>query len=251
MCRIWDTFMFRDELDMLEARLTELEDSPVYRHVLVEGTTTHTGIPKPLYYAENQERFAPWADRIIHIIADVSNEPHPWALEHAQRNHVWKAIGDADPDDVVILGDVDEIPSPQAVAAEPAPAIAFDMRWCIFAVDWERPAGQRCSVSARLGYLRGCPDLSAVRDTRSSLQAVTPGGFHLNWLGGVEGIRQKLTATCHAGELPRDLLASGRCYTEGIDYTGEGRLTPVDIDATWPKYIWERRCPENWFRPRP
>ena len=117
---LWDTFMFRDELDMLEARLTELEDSPVYRHVLVEATTTHTGIPKPLYYDGNKERYARWADRIVHVIADVSNEPHPWAMEHAQRNHIWAAIADADPDDIVILGDVDEIPSPR-LSRQPRP----------------------------------------------------------------------------------------------------------------------------------
>ena len=45
--------MFRDELDMLECRLRELEDV-VYRHVLVEAPVTHRGDPKPLYYAENR-----------------------------------------------------------------------------------------------------------------------------------------------------------------------------------------------------
>ena len=89
-----------------------------------------------------------------------------------------------------------------------------------------------------------------MRDTRSSLQAVSAGGFHLNWLGGPQAQREKLAASCHAGELPRDLIESGRCYAEGIDYTGDGRLTPVDVDETWPRYIRERRCPESWFRPR-
>ena len=56
MRKAWDAFLFCNELDLLEARLTEL-DSAVYRHVLVEAPVTFQGDPKPLWYAENKERF--------------------------------------------------------------------------------------------------------------------------------------------------------------------------------------------------
>ena len=70
MRRVFDAFTFSDELDLLEARLTEL-DSAVYRHVLVEAPVTFQGGPKPLHYLENRDRFAPWADKIIHVTADL------------------------------------------------------------------------------------------------------------------------------------------------------------------------------------
>jgi hypothetical protein len=28
------------------------------------------------------------------------------------------------------------------------------------------------------------------------------------------------------------------------------KMLPVDVDATWPRWVYERRCPANWFRPR-
>jgi hypothetical protein len=27
-------------------------------------------------------------------------------------------------------------------------------------------------------------------------------------------------------------------------------MSPVDVDAEWPRYVFERRCPSEWFRPR-
>ena len=68
--RVYEAFLFCDELDLLEARLIEL-DSAVYRHVLVEAPVTFQGTPKPLHYLENQDRFAPWKDKIIHVVADL------------------------------------------------------------------------------------------------------------------------------------------------------------------------------------
>ena len=53
---IYDTFMFFNELELLELRLNEL-NGVVDKFVLVEATRTFTNKPKPLYYAENKQRF--------------------------------------------------------------------------------------------------------------------------------------------------------------------------------------------------
>ena len=37
----------------------------------------------------------------------------------------------------------------------------------------------------------------------------------------------------------------------GFPVAGGGLpVTPVTVDASWPAFIYERRCPESWFRPR-
>ena len=81
MVLAWDLFMLCDELDMLELRLRELEDVPV-RHVITEATRDHHGRPKPLSYADNKERFASWADRIVYnVVTDLPAEgevPPAW-----------------------------------------------------------------------------------------------------------------------------------------------------------------------------
>ena len=69
-----DTFMMSDELDMLECRLTELE-GVVDLFVIAEADVTHSGAPKPFHYADNVDRFARWADRIVEAPA-IDGEGH-------------------------------------------------------------------------------------------------------------------------------------------------------------------------------
>ena len=187
--RIIDTFMLRDELDMLEGRLAEL-DGLVASHVLVESPVDHRGNPKPLWFMENRERFAPWKDRIIHVVAEPPAGTDPWVREHAQRTAIWPALDEAGDDDVILLCDVDEFPPPEAFTRLPEPAFAHEQRLNMYAVDWEYPDTQLCSVSVRAGWarrVRGCPRgcgvaacATAIRDYRDSYPRLQ-GGRHIKF----------------------------------------------------------------------
>ena len=79
------------------------------------------------------------------------------------------------------------------------------------------------------------------------------GGWHITWLGGIEGQRAKLSVTCHTEMTPAeyDRIWSGACYERGVHHGDSGLLmVPADVDETWPRMIYERKCPEMWFRPR-
>lgn len=54
---IVDSFPFFEEFDLLEVRLTIL-DPIVDRSIIVEGTRTYSGQPKPLRLLEAKERYA-------------------------------------------------------------------------------------------------------------------------------------------------------------------------------------------------
>jgi hypothetical protein len=92
---IVDTFMFNNELDILQMRLEELYNA-VDHFVLVEAKVDHQDHPKPLHYAENRERFKPWADKIVHVIAGdmptKAQDNDPWAREHAQREFIADGV---------------------------------------------------------------------------------------------------------------------------------------------------------------
>ena len=247
--------MFSNELDMLECRLTELEDYDV-THILVEAPVTHRGVPKPLYYLENRERFARWKDRIRYVPAFLQalrEISEPWGREHYQRDLALTQLR-AGPDDLVLVCDVDEIPSRAVLEWPGTEAAAVRMRVCIYAVDWEVPQQvlpPQCVV-ARYGWLAG-KSLAAVRDARGAYPQIQDGGWHLSWLGGPEKQREKLaTATCHTeliGSPEGELIASGQRWRTSQDGGGLP-VVPVDVDETWPQYVYERRCPGNWFRPR-
>ncbi len=66
---IVDTFPFRDEFDLLECRLTELQDVPDLVHVAVEADVDHQDHPKPYLLSENLDRFAPWKERLVVFFA--------------------------------------------------------------------------------------------------------------------------------------------------------------------------------------
>jgi hypothetical protein len=250
--------MLKDELDVLEMRLHELADHVDY-FVITESAVTHRGVPKPLYLAENRERFAKWDSQIIHVVAGLPDDPNPWVREHAQRDAAWLAIlkAGARDGDVVLITDADEIPSPSALAWEGPGAATLFMKTTLYAVDWLVPPSYPLypsAVVATVGYLRERGGhLGAVRDGRYTLPMIRDGGWHFSWLGGPERQRAKLeTATCHTELLSHpeaEVIRSGARYRDG-ESAGGIPVVPVDVDDSWPAWIRERRCPPEWFRPR-
>ncbi len=126
--RVFDCFPFLNELDLLEIRM-ELLDGIVDQFVLVEADRTFTNQPKPRAFDENRKRFERWAHKTIDFPAlldgaglDFSRPPSwdpkrgPWHLERAQRNALEQLKPLLHDDDIVMLSDVDEIPSPAAAA---------------------------------------------------------------------------------------------------------------------------------------
>ncbi len=228
-------------------------------------------MPKPLYYEQNAERFAKWAGQIIHVVAGVPEIPDPadqdkdrlrrqaWACEHAQRDAAWLAIlkAGARDEDVGLITDADEIPSPPALAWEGPGAVSLWMRTTLYAVDWEVPPSYPLppsAVAATVGFLREQGGrLGAVRDNRAAYPMITDGGWHFSWLGGPERQLAKLEqSTCHTELLEHpeaELIRSGARYRDGVSGGGIP-VVPVEADQSWPVWIRERKAPAERFRPR-
>jgi beta-1,4-mannosyl-glycoprotein beta-1,4-N-acetylglucosaminyltransferase len=116
--RVFDCFTFFNELDVLELRLRELNDL-VDRFVLVEGDQTFTGKPKPLVFERNKERFQRFLPKIAHVkFTDFPvNDASPWTRETLSRQAIMLGLFEAEPNDLVLISDVDEIPKPDALDA--------------------------------------------------------------------------------------------------------------------------------------
>src|ERR1700732_4815745 len=119
MPRIFDCFLFFNELDLLELRLNELSDVVDF-FVLAEATVTYRGVAKPLIFRQNKDRFAPFLNRIIHVVVDDMpgcgpSEPERWRRENFQRQALLRGLSGARARDYVIISDLDEIPHPSAV----------------------------------------------------------------------------------------------------------------------------------------
>ena len=110
--RIYDTFLFDGELDLLTHRIKENWDY-VDWFLLVEAEQTYRGEPKPCVFEAEKARFAWAADKIRHIklqsLGPAGASPRTRAA--LQRNAVLLGLQDAAPEDIILLLDADEIPN--------------------------------------------------------------------------------------------------------------------------------------------
>jgi hypothetical protein len=193
----WSITPFFNELDVLELRLATI-DSYVDRHILIEADTTQTGIPKPLSYAEHHERFAAWDDRIHHVV--VRDMPGTsWEREAFQRNAAADYAAMMEPDDLVFLSDVDEIPAEsafeRACPAEVGPQWV-GMAMHLYKLNWrweERPvmSGTRATFVTGDQFLR-TPASELVEQHTNLMRG--DNGWHLAYQGDTAAILTKLAA---------------------------------------------------------
>lgn len=112
MRKIYDCFTFFNELDLLEIRLEEHYDY-VDHFVIAESNKSHQGFDKEYFLENNWNRYKKYHDKIIHIkVDDMPNDTYTWTLENHQRNALARGLGQANPDDVIVVSDCDEMLRP-------------------------------------------------------------------------------------------------------------------------------------------
>ena len=241
---IYDCFTFFNELDVLELRLMEL-DAVVDRFVIAEAPVTFAGRPKPLWFADHRERFAPWLDRIVHVVVDDMPATHdPWTRERHQRNALARGLAGARPDDGVIVSDVDEIPSRAAIRAwsYQMGARGFEQLFCYY---WLNCVGGQWAGSRILPY-RTFSAYRAANDIRQTDFLLMPdGGWHFSFVGGPSQIVSKLEAYSHQ-DLNRAQFKDGAYLDQitslGIDLFGRDmRFRFCPLDGRFPSAVLDNK----------
>lgn len=225
MTKIYDSFIFFNELDLLEIRLHEL-DPVVDRFVLVEGSQTFVGANKPSHFLLNRDRYAAYLPKITHIlVADWPDTGDAWQREFHQRDAQMRGCDDLCDDDIVLFSDVDEIPSREAVAGlrgHDACSFAFQQTFSYFRFDYLRqnqdPWLSSCTIGERKGNMRyeSVSDrrksrLRRIRDWRAgkaldSFTVVDPPGWHASYLGDDAFVRNKIRNFSHQEYNEADFL---------------------------------------------
>ncbi|MQM19785.1 hypothetical protein Taro_052797 [Colocasia esculenta] len=122
--RVFDAVLFNNELDMLAVRWNELQPY-VSEFVLLESNSTFTGIKKPLFFAQNRDKFKFAEPRLTYgtVGGRFAKGENPFVEESYQRvalDQLIRIAGITD-DDLLIMSDVDEIPSGHTINL---------LRWC-------------------------------------------------------------------------------------------------------------------------
>jgi hypothetical protein len=114
MPRIYDCIVIQDELDLLDKRFTALAEVPGLIHVICEAPVTPGGEPKPLFFWANRNtRYACWHGRWNHVRVEeheISGNTPEERLA-SLREYLLHGVHGG-PDDIIICGDIQEIPDP-------------------------------------------------------------------------------------------------------------------------------------------
>ena len=119
--KIYDCFMYFDEDLILDIRLNTLNNI-VDKFVICEATKDHGGKDKDLKF--KKENFPNFKEKIDYIIVDdipTNVRPHKknWHENHVrdqfQRNALIRGLKNCEPEDWVMLSDIDEIPDPNKI----------------------------------------------------------------------------------------------------------------------------------------
>lgn len=234
--KVYDLFPFFNELPLLELRLAEL--GPIVDLFgLVELPVTFTDKPKRLYFTEEGPHRS---DIRFYVPAAYPSGVHP-TVDWFQRAQLGKLIYDSDPDDIIMVSDVDEIPNrevvKQVIAAKYDHPVVLQMKLYYHRADLFDPSGPWCGTIIAPRHCLGEDfDAQELRHLRNSLPQIPDGGWHFSWLGNGEAIKEKLQAVDierdsydamkHPSE-DREFLQS--CYEKGVDLFGRREHNKVRV----------------------
>lgn len=266
---IYDCFQFFNELDILKMRMNIM--SPyVDKFVVAESTVTFSGIDKPLYYAEHKDMYKEFEEKVIHVVIDdTPMDTTPFLRDSHQKCAVARGVVDANPDDIIIFSDVDEIPNPEAVKAvlenfDPTKIYALAQRNFYCYVDMEETTGNLLSITGEFPGVSGTDRkwLGTKICTRAMLDTFTTeqlrdkvnqeymvrvpnGGWHFSYMGGdsktsaTKRVQHKIQSAAHQEYNKREYLWKVRSNIKNHkDILGrESNFEIVPIDDSFPEYL--------------
>jgi len=258
--KIYDSFTFFNELDLVELRFALLNDY-VDHFVVVESNKTHTYKKKPHFFEREWQRWEPYHSKIIHIkfdpeasgiIPDISHLTRGdcWRMENAQRNAIATGLIHAHNDDLILVGDVDEIPTREFMAylrangrtlKEPTSLRQQLHFYYLNCQAMDDHAVWKGTVVAKRGRF---PEHGKhyPQDMRNGLQTY-PGfvnaGWHFSYLGNAETIRTKLGSFAHTEYQTEEYMNIAKINARINGYRdpfGNAKLKIMPLDA-YPDYF--------------
>ena len=270
---VYDCIPFFNEIDILKLRLHTLNDI-VDRFVIEEATMTFSGEPKELVFQQNAYKFKEFLPKITHIV--VENTP-AIAVTHErdyfQKNRLIEGLQDATEDDIILFGDCDEIPYPEALKSiinsfDKTKVYHLAQRNFYAFMNMEESSGTLMSITGEFpeiptqerkwlgtkvtskqnipaeGIVR-LRDLVPPTDPRSV--RVADGGWHFGYMGGEHELNAAKRIGVKVKAAAHDEYNDAEILRETMDHLLLGRdifgrdasFTQTQIDESYPTYLLE------------
>lgn len=240
MTKIIDVFLFFQELDLLEIRLQYLAPH-VDLFVIVEACQTFSGKPKEFVFEKNSQRFSRYLEKIeyqkitdfhsdyvsienylkkaattshLKVLSILDRHEHyskkdlHWVLDSYHRECIHLVLDRiASPEDVIVLSDLDEIPSSDLFNAQNMRAVLERPRVCRqkefrYFLNYFRNDDWLGTIAGLHGVVSE-HSLNMLRiDSKNTRKIVHPepienGGHHFTNCGGIDMIRDKIKSWGH------------------------------------------------------
>jgi len=212
-----DTFIFFNEKELAELRIKYL-NSVVDFFVVVEANITHQGKEKSWNFNDllegNLKEFSHKIQyhKIIIDLKEIKNKESwiiqgvqgddAWRVENYQRNFIKEACSKFSDETIMILSDVDEIPSKGKLDFvlncdfEKISPIAFEQHLFHLDCNYLRQESWRGSI---ITTMKMCKKYSPqeLRNARNSISHLSNAGWSFSSFGGLEAIKKKFSAFAH------------------------------------------------------
>lgn len=224
--KTYSATQFFNELDLLEIRFETLNDCVDY-FVVSESTKTHSGLAKPLYYLENKDRYKKFHHKIIHQIIDdtpsnigeilsmkAKNKLHEKAIGNVlfadwfdksiesylrdtyEKEMLLFALGNCNSEDIILLGDLDEIPRPNKLDGlnhlfkkEETYNFQHDMFYYYFN---NQKTNEPWLGTIAISFDNLLKNSFCELRTHKRGNAISDGGWHFTYMGGADKIKTKV-----------------------------------------------------------
>lgn len=250
MTKIVDSFLFFNELDLLDIRLNILYDYVDY-FIITEANRTFSGNLKEFNYLNHKTKFEKFKDKIVYNQVTIpENISITWDREIYQRNSPLFILQKTfNKNDLIITSDIDEIPSVNVLRnyfswfnIDCLYHLKQDMyMYYLNNFKTDNWFGSRiCSLS----YLENktIDDIRQATEDNNKLTGfiIENGGWHFTYLGGEEMIKYKLESFSHQEYNNEKIkLNIKNCINENIDILGRNehyKLVQIE-NNNFPEYI--------------
>lgn len=246
-----DVFTYNGEKEMLELHLSIL-DEYVDQFIIVEACNTFSGKAKPLYFEKDQEYFKKWKDKIKYnvinqkyteeerALAEFSPNTQGaehWQREFLQKESIKKALVHLQDEDIVFIGDVDEIPDmPRALNL-----IGRKLGLRVYSYYLNNRSNEEFYGTIVYKY-KDIKNECLNHLRTNSPETAKEYGWHFTSMGGLEEVRRKLndsyTQESYNTNWVQAKLEDN--FTKRKDYMGRFFKFTIDEDD-WPQYLKDNK----------
>jgi beta-1,4-mannosyl-glycoprotein beta-1,4-N-acetylglucosaminyltransferase len=269
--KLIDCFMYFDEDLVLEIRLNTLYKE-VDKFIVAEATRDHAGNKKKLNF--NINNFNKFKDKIEYLVIDdlpvnVKSNKKDWHENHTrdqfQRNALARGYKNCEPDDLIMISDIDEIPDPKKI-------VEFDLKnkyTCLLQKNFQSKLNllnitEKYWPGTKICQKKNLKSPQWLRNIKTKKipfwkffrnkepQLINDAGWHFSFLKEPAMIRKKIISYSHQ-EFNKEEFINEENIKKKIN-RGEDlfdrniKYKAIPVDKSFPEYIFKNKeYFKNWI----